>query len=289
MLIIYGFMCGNSLVYAMKAGIGGEEYVLFALSDQYFLIYCWLFYLVYITAKQAREKNVLCRMRFKTIGKYYAGVLLSRFLQLMIALGICVLIPIVVGYFLGHDCLLWNNSFSEVVRIGTDSELEVLQAYATLFHTPAEATAAAVLYLLLGSFFFSSMLFFLAEIGKTEMIIGFSVMLTGTFVGFLTDLDHGPAELLCFNNYYILHHTFQNGAGFMPAAANILAIMLLTGFLAKRAVLRNKNKLFRAGTILVTEYLFPGGIFQTVLFWCIYALCLGWVLFTNRILLHGMY
>lgn len=261
LLVIYSYRCGDQLVYARYAGLNIAEYLLFMVTDHYYLIYVWLFYLAFLAAKERRETSFLERIRFRRLSQYYALVILSRSLQLAAVIFLHLLLPLAIG----SPYLKWTNQFILSAGAHSDSKLELLHMYSQIFPTPLAASLAAAVYLLFGSLFFLSVVFLADEIWqKKGALICITLLLLTTMTGFMTDIDQGLAEPFFFNNDLVLHHALFHHMPVTPLLNSLyLAACLL--FLSKLARKRKENKPFRAEAY--TDHLFAGGRTSTVAFY----------------------
>lgn len=239
LLLIYTFMCSSDLNYATYMDMSIAEYVLYALTDHYYMIYAWLFFLIFFSVCQIKEKSLIERMRYGTLREFYMIERLAKIIQLT---GIIVLhgfIPFIIGI----TRLKCNNIFAASLSTDVyDSRLEVITAYAECFKTPLTAIICVLAYWIVGSLFISQMIEYCSEIwqkkGAAASII---FLLISTMCGFMTDMDEHFFEFIFLNNYYILHHVLLN-IGIIPMVVNLSIMVVGIIILEKLATLKNCNK-----------------------------------------------
>lgn len=239
LLGIYAFACGVNLAYASQVGMNACEFVLYMITDHYYLIYAWLFYLVFITAKQATSKRLIERIRYNTTIEYY----LYCFAVALIRLAFVITTHILISMAVACMRLRFSNNFGVSAAASMNvPDLEVLDAYAGQFNNPFLAIGAAGVWWLIGSTFFCVILLLSYELWNNKGFIACTCMLlVFVMIGFITELDEGPMGFLLFNNCYILHHALANKcilAVLMYEISSCIAMLTL-----ERSRLR--NSLFR--------------------------------------------
>lgn len=239
LLLVYTFSCGSDLNYAIYMNMSLFEYILYTLTDHYYLIYAWLFFLIFLTARQVNEKNSLERLRFGTIRKFYHFNNLTKAIQLTCLIFIHAFIPFVIGI----TKLEFNNTFNSMLPEGVfDSNLDVITAYADCFDSPISSIICVLTYWIVGSVFISEVIYYCSEIWqKKGMLIGIFLVLISTMTGFMTEIDEHIFEFFFFNNYYILHHVLLN-IGIIPMVINLFIMAAGIIFLEKIALSKNCNK-----------------------------------------------
>jgi hypothetical protein len=208
LLGIYAFACGVNLPYASQVGMNACEFVLYMITDHYYLIYAWLFYLVFVTAKQATNKRLIERIRYNTTIEYY----LYCFAVALIRLTFVITTHILISMAVACMRLRFSNNFGVSAAASMNvPDLEVLEAYAGQFNNPFLAIGAAGVWWLIGSTFFCVILLLSYELWNNKGFIACTCMLlVFVMIGFITELDEGPMGFLLFNNCYILHHALAN-------------------------------------------------------------------------------
>ena len=239
MLVVFTYMSSAKLPYATSVNMGSFEYVLYCLTDHYYLFYAWLFFMVYEGAATIKERHDLERMRYKTISSFYITELVAKAVNLFFI----ILLHVVIVLALGLIGLKVTNDYSAVVSDQVyDGNLEVLVAYKEVFKTPLAALGPVVLCWYLGSVFFSSSMYLAHErFGKKGFAASVGILLLSTVLGFMTAMDEGLFEFLFLNNYYILHHVLLN-IGMRALITDLSIACLITILLFRSAVGKNRNR-----------------------------------------------
>ncbi len=208
LLGIYAFTCGINLPYASLVGMNTCEFVLYMITDHYYLIYAWLFYLFFITAKQTKCKSVIERIRYSTSLEYYYYCIAAAMIRLASIIVAHIFVSMAVGCTRLHISYIFEVSAASTIA-GTS--LEVLNDYAGQFNNPFLAIGAVVVWWMAGSTFFSAILLLSYELWNNKGLIACTcTILVSVMIGFITEIDEGPMGFLLFNNYYILHHALAN-------------------------------------------------------------------------------
>ena len=84
LLCVYAYMCGTHLVEAAGMGLNLSEYLLCCITDHYYLMYALLFYLIIDSAIRVRGTSDLAKIRYKTLGRYYGSLILTRLISMLI-------------------------------------------------------------------------------------------------------------------------------------------------------------------------------------------------------------
>lgn len=239
LLLVYTFMCGSDLNYATSKDMSVLEYVLYTLTDHYYMIYAWLFFLIFFSAHQVKEKSLIERLRYNTLREFYFLERLAKAIQIAGVIVIHAVIPFIIGV----TKLEFSNAFTTLLSEQMfDSNLDVITAYAECFETPISAIICVLIYWTIGSVFISEMIYYCSEIWqKKGMLICIMLVLTSTMSGFMTDIDEHIFEFLFLNNYYILHHVLLN-IGIIPMIKNVFIMIIGIIMLEKTAISRSSNK-----------------------------------------------
>lgn len=243
LLIIYAFMCCGELDYAVSMHMSVWEYVLYTLTDHYYLIYAWLFFLIFFSARKVMEKSLVERVRYGTVREYYFLEGMAKAIQIAAVIASHAAISFLIGFTKLEFCNVFIASMSAQI---TDNNLEVIAAYASFFKTPVSAAFSVLAYWTAGSIFISGIIYYCSEIWqKKGMLVCIMLVLVSTMSGFMTDMDEGIFEFLFLNNYYILHHALLN-IGFIWMAVNIGFMMIGMMLLEKFAISKGRNKCTKA-------------------------------------------
>ncbi len=228
-LLIFTFLCSQKLQFAKAVDMGLGEYMLFSISDHYFLIYCWFFFILLVAINKLHDKNDNERLRYKTVKEYYFYEVCSKGLLMAGLIALHILIPLL----LGSVSLRLGNSFTTVFDHNLhDGNLEVLEIYSLNFKTPMTAVIPAVFVWWFGSFVLDISIFMVNEFRKKALDMLFvGLMVLSTILGFYTAIDEGTWQFLFFNNYFIFHHAYlvNNMAALITdLLMGILALIVLT-------------------------------------------------------------
>lgn len=239
LLLVYTFLCGSNLNYAISMDMSVSEYILYALTDHYYMIYAWLFFLIFFSVRCIREKSLIERMRFHTLREFYFLERLTKTIQIAGVIVIHSIIPFAISF----TKLKCNNEFtivlSEQMR---NPNLYILTAYAKCFKTPLHAIFCVLAYWTVGSIFISEVIYYCSEIWKKKgMLICITFVLISIMTGFMTDMDDRIFEFLFLNNYFILHHVLLN-IGMISVAGNLLIMLTGIRILEKAAIFKCCNK-----------------------------------------------
>lgn len=242
LLLVYTFMCGKNLNYAASKDMSVLEYVLYTLTDHYYMIYAWLFFLIFFSAHQVKEKRLIERLRFNTLREYYFLECLSTAIQIT---GI-IIIHAILPFIIGITKLKFRHTFTTLLSNQMfDRNLDVIAAYAECFETPIHAIICVLIYWTIGSVFIYEMIYYCSEIWqKKGMILCIIFVLISTMLGFMTDIDESIFEFLFLNNYYILHHILLN-IGIIPLIENLFIMIVGIILFKKIAISRSSNKYTR--------------------------------------------
>ena len=238
LLLVYAFMCGSDLNDAISVHMSVSEYVLYTLTDHYYMIYAWLFFLIFFSARQVREKSLIERFRFHTLREFYFLERLAKAIQIASIIAIHTIIPLIIGV----TKLEFNNTFTASLSKGMpDGSLDVITAYAACFNTPIYAIICVLVYWMVGSLFISEAIYYCSEIWQKKGMLACTMfVLISTMLGFMTDMDEHILEFFFLNNYYILHHVLLN-IGIIPMIENLFIMAAGIMMLEKIAISRSCN------------------------------------------------
>ncbi|MGN0485383.1 MAG: hypothetical protein ACI4HI_17735 [Lachnospiraceae bacterium] len=239
LLVVYTFLCGEDLNYAVSVKMSVFEYVLYVLTDHYYMVYAWLFFLVFFSAHQVKEKRLIERLRFHTLKEFYRLERFVKIIQIFSIIGLHVLLPLIIGL----SKLQFHNAFRAAMPGDIfDSNLEVLTAYSEYFKTPISAIVCVILYWVIGSVFISEFIYYCSEIWqKKGMLISILFVIISTMAGFMTQINDPIKEVFFLNHYYILHHVLLN-IGVVPMVVNLFVMFLGIILFEKIAISKNCNK-----------------------------------------------
>lgn len=202
--LVLAYYAGSAVPLAKVTGMSLTEYILYVLTDHYYLIYVWFFFLLYwivhvvqMNRRQEWIRYGSCRM------KYNVDNLTAVFQLSLMILGNLVLVTLIglagVGVSGGFRAARLTEDIS--------GNLTVLAGYAQIFLGPVPALVCVLLYWDLGCIFLYMMLYYAYHLGgRRAMIVELLFYIFSTMVGFITEIDESVLNLFFFNNYYILHH-----------------------------------------------------------------------------------
>lgn len=263
-LLVYAFMCGSDLGYAINRSMSIFEYVLYTITDHYYMIYGWLFFLVFFSVRQVKEKSFIERIRYGTWKRFYTEHCITNVILLASMIWMHAVIPFVIGLMK----LPFRNEFVASASQGMqDSNMGVVMAYGEHVKTPLSAIACVLVYWTLGSVFISQLIYHCNEIwAKKGMIVSIIFVLISTMTGFMTDADEHFFAFLFFNHYYILHHVWIN-IGTIPMVVNICMMVFGIWGLEKIAVFKNSNISKKRNSI--TQILFTA---SPIVYWLFFGI-----------------
>lgn len=223
-LLLFTFQCGNSLPYAEYVGMSLQEYVLYVISDHYYLVYAWFFFLLFWSTRQISQNFVLERIRYGSNHRYREIHCAAKSIQLFVM----ILAHILIATLIGITKLNIGKGFSAIEHLQTyDSNLDVLLGYANIFDNCTIAIVCVALYWWLGSQFLFRMMFYAHELWRKKGLYSILLLaLVSGMVGFMTHYDESVLEVVFYNNYFILHHVLL-GVGEIPTLINICIMLFL--------------------------------------------------------------
>lgn len=263
-LFLFAFFCSGSLPYAQQMGMSVYEYVLYMISDHYYLIYVWFFYLLYWSTRQITQERAIERVRYGSHRKYQEVCCGAQAVQLLVV----VLLHIVVAFVIGLGGLKSENVFLAIGQLQDyDSNMDVLTGYSEMFDNPMAAIVCVALYWWIGSQFLSRILFYAHEIGQRKgmFLLMFVALLSG-MIGFITHVDESVLAIFFYNNYFVLHHALLNVG--LPVTIGILLIMVVLPIVIVPRQNRRKIKQ-KEGTKYIRNYIYMNPII-IIIFLAIY-------------------
>lgn len=217
-LLLFTFSCGNSLPYAEYVGMSLQEYILYVVSDHYYLIYVWFFFLLFWSVRQISSNDMVQRIRYGSNKEYRKVYSLAKSIELLIM----ILAHILMAFIIGITRLDVKERFFGVEQITSyDSNLEVLLGYAQMFENCIAAMICVVFYWWFGSCFLFRLMFYVHEVWKKKgLYVGLLYILLSGMFGFMSHADESVLEIFFCNNYFILHYVLL-GLGILPVVINL--------------------------------------------------------------------
>ena len=239
LLCVYAYMCGTHLVEAAGMGLNLSEYLLCCITDHYYLMYALLFYLIIDSAIRVRGTSDLAKIRYKTLGRYYGSLILTRLISMLILAAAHLVIPLAAGIMRLAPGTGYNLMSSEGPFY---SNFEVIYALAGIIPNSVPAIIMVTAYLYAGISFICIAAALVFEImGRKGFAACEAFILLNTFTGFVTHLDEGVFKYLFLNDYFIFHHGMIDGNLWsLPAYGLVMAIVIAA--LYKSALRHNSNR-----------------------------------------------
>ena len=222
--LILAYYAGAAIPFAKAMGMSLIEFILFVLTDHYYLIYAWFFFLLYwmmhAVPKMSQQEWIrygCYRMKYN-VDNLTVGIQLS-----LMIIGNFLLV-----FFIGLVGLGLSNGFRAVHLFGNATDqMQVLAGYAEVFPDPAIAILFVLFYWDMCCCFLYNMLYYGYRLGGRKVMIGeIVVCVISTIIGFMTDIDESILNVFFFNNDYILHHALLV-LGPMAAGRNVI-VMIIT-------------------------------------------------------------
>ncbi len=228
LLCVFGFMRSSDPVVVKSCGMSLAEYVLFAISDHYYLMYGWFIVIFYDSARRIRRNGDVELVRYGTYRKYYIVEIAATVLRLFVLIALHVVAATALGIIFG---LPFSGSFlAKEVEGYYSGNVELIFAFREYFATPLVAVLESCVYLLLGSVFIYTLLFFANQLkGDKGIFLAGALVICSTVLGFVTSVDESLAEIFFLNNYFIFHHALLTYAPWV-VLLNIAVMLLLTTF-----------------------------------------------------------
>lgn len=239
LLCVYAYMCGTHLVEAAGMGLNLPEYLLCCITDHYYLMYALLFYLIIDSAIRVRGTSDLAKIRYKTLGRYYGSLILTRLISMFILAAAHLVIPLAAGIMRLAPGTGYNLMSSEGPFY---SNFEVIYALAGIIPNSVPAIIMVTAYLYAGISFICIAAALVFEImGRKGFAACEAFILLNTFTGFVTHLDEGVFKYLFLNDYFIFHHGMIDG-NLWSFPAYILVMAIVIAALYKSALRHNSNR-----------------------------------------------
>ncbi len=225
------YYAGTAAPLAMTTGMSLTEYILYVLTDHYYLIYAWFFFLLFWIMQTLQKGRQQEWIRYGSYRKKYNRDNLAAGLQLSLMIAGNFLLV----FFVGFLRIGLSGGFRAAGQFGgTTDQMQVLAGYAKIFPSPVIALLCVLLYWNLGSFFLYIVLYYGHCLGgRKVMAAGIVLCIVSTIVGFMTDMDKSWLNVIFFNNDYILHHVLLL-MGPMAACRNVIIMMI--GWIGIRGV-----------------------------------------------------
>lgn len=219
LLTIFSFFCGTEVNKAQAAQMSLFEFVLFVMSNHYYIIYFMFMAYIFFMFDNMRSETSLMRIRLRTVKKQYICRVVVIFIQSAIYVGAHFLIAAAIGS-MRFD---YSNSFNVRAIDGYYSEtIDFMLEYCNYINTPLNACLFTGIYMIGGLTFLAVMIYVLDGIFGRKISLGaVGVIILDIMAGFKMGIN-GAAGVLFLNNYFIFHHVLFGG-GKICIAINCIA------------------------------------------------------------------
>lgn len=221
--LVLAYYAGGAVSFAGAVGMSLTEYMLYVLTDHYYLVYVWFFFLLFWIIHMVQKNEQIGWIRYGSYQKKYNIDNLAAALQLtLMILGNLILVLCIGLFYLRPSGRFQTTDLSDDFA----GNLDVLRGYAEIFPNPAIALVCVVLYWDMGCIFLYLILYYSHRIaGKKGFLLLISLCVISNIVGFTTQIDESCLHVFFFNNYYILHHALLL-VGFRAVCVN-MAVMII--------------------------------------------------------------
>lgn len=231
LLLVFTFLVSTHLDMARFYKMTAFEFTLYSMSDHYYLIYGYFFFLLFWISQEIRNVSSIELIRLKNKRQFYS----LKFISVGVKVFLFVFAHIFIAFIIAVMNLPLANTFNGA---GADS---LYTAFFTTFKNPFSGIIIVSLYLWLGSVFLHQLLFYTNEIcGAKGFLIGVLLILVSTIFGFITNLDMLLFTVFFPNNYFIFHHSYLS-AGRLTFYF-IFCFMLNAPFIFSRTALKAQSK-----------------------------------------------
>lgn len=202
--LVLAYYAGGAVSLARMTGMSLAEYMLYVLTDHYYLVYAWFFFLLYWIVQRVRRNEPTVLVRY---GSYQAGYNIDN-LAAVLQLAAMIGGNLILVFCIGIIGIGFSGGFRTIGLAGSfGGDLDVLRGYAAVFPGPVTALLCVVLYWAAGCIFLYLLLYYVHCIaGRKGMLLGMFLCVVSNIIGFMTQIDESWLCIFFFNNYYILHH-----------------------------------------------------------------------------------
>lgn len=201
--IVFAFVCDANRLQASYLNLKLFDYVLLALTDHYYVLYCLLPVMLVVISRYLINISDIERLRYQS-DKQLMRVEVLAFLAWF---ALYILLHAVIAIVMGIRTLPANLFATTVASAGTDETLLLLSNYTALSPISLVSILAALVYYCFG---FGTIISLLSIVrhrrGINDTIVAAVAMMVLTFVGFSTGLTF-KFPYIFPNNYIILHHS----------------------------------------------------------------------------------
>lgn len=252
--IIFSFFCGSEIRTASLTEMSIFEYILFIISNHYYIIYFMLMSYIFFSFDSMHEDHSLLFIRIKSIGNMYMCRIVSILIQTIIFVGAHIVIIFVIGMF--NFKII--NKFTAVSISGYYSDiLRFIFEYDRYFKNPVMACIVTVAFMIIGLSFISTIIYIIYNtIGKKACFVAIAIIILNIMIGFKNGVS-GIAEIFFLNNYFVFHHVlFMSDWIFVVINLFIEICVIICGYY----ILKKKN----GNNSSIQRYSYMHGIFRNV-------------------------
>lgn len=200
-VVIFSILIGYKLQQAKYEDISYFEFILYSLTDHYYILYFMIISYVFLIFGIINDDEEIVIIRSGKYIKYFTSQVISFLYISTLFVLMHVLIVLIIG---------WGLPFENVFRTKENHfyEFEVLSAYMKYFKEPFSAALLSVIYMILGLAFISMLIklishFFHERFAIFSIGVAYFLML----ISLRTHIDN-EIPFLFLNNYLVLHHSF---------------------------------------------------------------------------------
>ncbi len=240
LLLIYGFLVDRNLSIAVYYNMSALEYTLYGVTDHYYLMYGYFFFLMFYITNELKGYSALEIIRFGSVRSYHK----IKILGFSFKFAVFILLHIFIAFAIGATKLQSGNVF-----IGSDADI-LYGFLESTFVNPLTGVIITSLYLWFGSIFvYRLSLWVKITSGSKGFVIYLLCMFLSMIIGFTTGLDDTLLGGVFLNNYLIFHHSYGNGfsLGFIIIVCMMIALPSLCTLPRKR---KTQNQHIYANTVL---------------------------------------
>lgn len=244
-LLIFTFKCGTNLPVAIDTGMSLWEFILFCITDHYYSVYAWFFFLIFWSLKVMKNKSQLFSVRHLS----YKRIYLSHIKMVAISLLFIILLHLLIALVIGITKLGINGGFVATNMYSESGLFELLEIYMSGVKSCVASVLLTAFYMWSGSMVIHLILFFSCEaFEKKGLVLSVVLIIISAMVGFNTTLDDGYGAILFANNWYIFHHGFfvAGSTAFVCVLMFMIAIpIVLLKIALKKKTIVSQTSYFR--------------------------------------------
>ena len=175
------------------------EYVIYALTDHYYILYFMIISFIFIIFNIFKQTDEIIWIRTRSYIKFF----MSQIVSLIVISSVYVLLHVIVTLTMGIG-LSFNNQYTSIIA----DERFTIRGFSHYYSTPFSASCLIVIYMILGFSFLGILFLFLKQfLHEIVVIISIITLYMFMLLSIRSDLDL-DFPYLFLNNYIILHHSF---------------------------------------------------------------------------------